>query len=73
MSLTFEEQSFGETVAGIAQSLWGNATAAPTADLLELWKTGALKGWFQLGSADALGAAIAATRSGPGRVPAPGA
>ena len=70
MSVTDEVLAFGDTVAGVAQSHWGNATAAPTGGLEDLWRLGAKQGWFQLGPANALGAALAATRE-LGRIACP--
>ena len=61
---------FDDAVAGMLQSVWGDATAAETADLRTLWAQSAEQGWFELGPAGALELAIAATRR-LGRVACP--
>jgi alkylation response protein AidB-like acyl-CoA dehydrogenase len=65
-----EVASFGDMVAGVVRQQWGAATAAASADLEKLWQVAAAQGWFDLGSADAVGAALAATRE-LGRVGCP--
>jgi alkylation response protein AidB-like acyl-CoA dehydrogenase len=65
-----EVARFSESVAGTAASSWGRAADAPTADLAALWAAGADQGWFELGTADALAAALAAVRE-LGRVACP--
>jgi alkylation response protein AidB-like acyl-CoA dehydrogenase len=70
MATDDEAALFAEAVAGVLATCWGGAASAAKSDLAELWKVGAEHGWFELGSADALGAAIAATRE-LGRVACP--
>src|SRR3954470_21529574 len=71
MVTTLEEtRAFTESVAGVAAEHWGEATNAATGDLGKLWQVGARLGWFELGQADALSAAVAATRC-LGRVACP--
>ena len=65
-----EAARFGESVAGTLRRYWPRAAGAATADLAGLWRAGADQGWFDLGTADALDAAIAATRE-LGRVACP--
>jgi hypothetical protein len=57
-----EVTAFGEAVAGVTRQHWGDAAAAATGGLEKLWHTAGTQGWFELGSAEALGAALAATR-----------
>lgn len=65
-----EAASFGESVAGTLTRYWPSAAGAATADLAGVWRAGADQGWFGLGTADALDAAVAATRE-LGRVACP--
>ena len=61
---------FGESVAGVAAKAWGRAADAAAGDVAGLWTAGAAQGWFGLGPADALDAALAAVRE-LGRVACP--
>ena len=70
MSAHDEVTAFGESVAGVTRQHWGDATAAAVAGLEKLWDTAGAQGWFEVGSADALDAALAATRE-LGRVACP--
>ncbi|MGO9151893.1 acyl-CoA dehydrogenase family protein [Mycobacterium sp.] len=54
--------AFEDSVAGVIEKFWGDATAAENGDVGELWEAAAEQGWFELGEAGALGLAIAATR-----------
>lgn len=65
-----ESESFGDAVAGVLRAHWGGPTAAASADLALLWDQGAKHGWFELGSAGALSAAMRAVRE-LGRVACP--
>jgi hypothetical protein len=57
-----EVTAFADAVAGMTKQHWGEATAAATGDLEGLWRSAATQGWFDLGAADALDAALAAAR-----------
>src|SRR5919202_5269033 len=71
MTTTWDEtRAFADAVTGATAQHWGEATSAPTGDLALLWGVGADLGWFELGSADALSAVVAATRR-LGRVACP--
>ena len=65
-----EVAAFADAVARVAGEHWGDATAAGSGDLEKLWRTAAAQGWFELGAADALGAALAAARA-LGRIACP--
>src|ERR671933_92922 len=65
-----ETLAFADAVTGATAEHWGEATSAPTGDLAALWGVGANLGWFELGSVEALSAAVAATRR-LGRVACP--
>src|SRR3954470_7621185 len=63
MSSSLEESlAFAGSVAGVVAEHWGDATSAPTGDLGKLWQVGGRLGWFELGTAEALSAAMSATR-----------
>ncbi|GAB2972395.1 acyl-CoA dehydrogenase family protein [Amycolatopsis acidiphila] len=70
MSANDEATAFGEAVAGLTRRHWGDATAAAGTGLEKLWHAAAAQGWFELGSAEALDAALAATME-LGRVACP--
>lgn len=53
---------FDDAAAGLIAKVWGDPTAAPTADVGELWSAIAEQGWFELGPAGALDLAVAASR-----------
>jgi alkylation response protein AidB-like acyl-CoA dehydrogenase len=57
-----ELAAFDDSVAGVIDKFWGDATAAATADLNELWSAAVEQGWFELGSAEAFDLAVAAAR-----------
>jgi len=57
-----ELAAFDDSVAGVIEKLWGDATAAETGDVGKLWAAAAEQGWFELGDAGALDLAVAATR-----------
>src|ERR671932_386224 len=57
-----ETLAFADAVSGAAAEHWADATSAPSGDLSALWRVGADLGWFELGSAEALSAVVAATR-----------
>ncbi|HWF68925.1 MAG TPA: acyl-CoA dehydrogenase family protein [Mycobacterium sp.] len=57
-----ELAAFAESVAGVIDKFWGDATAAATADVSGLWSAAIEQGWFELGAAGALDLAIAASR-----------
>jgi alkylation response protein AidB-like acyl-CoA dehydrogenase len=61
-SIDTEIAAFDDSVAGVINKFWGDATAAGTADVTDLWAAAAEQGWFDLGPAGALDLAIAATR-----------
>ncbi|HLN05278.1 MAG TPA: acyl-CoA dehydrogenase family protein [Acidimicrobiales bacterium] len=67
-----EDEAFelARVVAALASRHWGPATAAASADLGELWRVAAEKGWFDLGPAGALAPALGALRE-LGRVACP--
>lgn len=60
--MTAELTAFDDSVAGVIEKVWGDATAAENGDTAELWAAGAEQGWFELGAAGALDLAFAATR-----------
>lgn len=62
MSNTEDLAAFDDSVAGVVDKYWGDATAAETGDVGKLWAAAAEQGWFELGEAGALDLAIAATR-----------
>lgn len=53
---------FDDSVAGVIEKLWGDATAAGSGGIAELWAAGAEQGWFELGAAGELDLAVAVTR-----------
>jgi alkylation response protein AidB-like acyl-CoA dehydrogenase len=57
-----EVVAFDDAAAGVIDKFWGDATAAASADLRDLWTATAEQGWFDLGPAGALDLAIAASR-----------
>ena len=57
-----ELSAFEDSVAGVIEKIWGDATAAESGDVGELWEAAAEQGWFELGDAGALDLAVAATR-----------
>jgi alkylation response protein AidB-like acyl-CoA dehydrogenase len=57
-----ELAAFDDSVAGVIEKVWGDATAAEIGDVDKLWAAAAEQGWFELGAADALDLAITATR-----------
>ncbi len=57
-----ELAAFDESVAGVVEKYWGDATAAATADVADLWAAAVEQGWFELSSAEALDLAVAASR-----------
>ncbi|SBS79091.1 Acyl-CoA dehydrogenase FadE6 [uncultured Mycobacterium sp.] len=57
-----ELSAFDDAVGGVIEKFWGDATAATTAHLGELWGAAVEQGWFELGAAGALDYAIAASR-----------
>ena len=57
-----ELAAFDDSVAGMIEKVWGEATAAENGDVGELWATAAEQGWFELGDGGALNLAVAATR-----------
>lgn len=65
-----ELAAVADAVARMADEQWGDATAAPSGDLEKLWRSAAAQGWFELGTADAPDAALAAVRA-LGRVACP--
>ncbi|MBP2367748.1 acyl-CoA dehydrogenase family protein [Pseudonocardia parietis] len=70
MASNDEVAAFAESVARVVGDHWGDATAAASGDLEKLWRTAAAQGWFGLGRAGALDAALAAVRR-LGRVACP--
>src|SRR5689334_5637227 len=63
MTTTLDETAaFGAAVAAAAEEQWGAPADAAAGDLASMWRIGAALGWFELGAADAVAAAIAATR-----------
>lgn len=54
--------AFDDAVQGVIEKHWGDATAAATACLDDLWPAAVAQGWFELGDAGALDYAVAATR-----------
>ena len=54
--------AFDDSVAGVIEKVWGDATAAESGDVGKLWAAAAEQGWFELSAAGALDLAIAATR-----------
>lgn len=65
-----EVAAFEDSVAGLIEKIWGDATAAEAGDVGKLWSAAAGQGWFELGDAGALDLAVAATRR-LGRVACP--
>lgn len=64
--------AFDNSVAGVVEKIWGDASAAETGDIGKLWAAAAEQGWFELGAADALDLAVAATwRLGRAACPLP--
>ena len=59
---TADLAAFDDSVAGVIDKFWGDATAAENGDVSELWAAAAEQGWFELGYAEALDLAVAATR-----------
>jgi alkylation response protein AidB-like acyl-CoA dehydrogenase len=59
---TSELAAFDDSVAGVIEKVWGEATAAENSDVGEFWAVAAEQGWFELGDAGALDLAVAATR-----------
>jgi alkylation response protein AidB-like acyl-CoA dehydrogenase len=59
---TAEVADFEDSVAGVVEKVWGDATAAENGDVAKLWAAAAEQGWFELGEARALDLAVAATR-----------
>ena len=57
-----ELAAFDESVAGVVEKYWGDATAAASADVADLWSAAVEQGWFELSSAGALDLAVAASR-----------
>jgi alkylation response protein AidB-like acyl-CoA dehydrogenase len=57
-----ELAAFDDSVAGVIERVWGDATAAESGDVDKLWAAAVEQGWFELGDANALDLAIAATR-----------
>jgi alkylation response protein AidB-like acyl-CoA dehydrogenase len=57
-----ELSAFEDSVAGVIEKIWGDATAAESGDVGELWEAAAEQGWFELGDAGALDLAIGAMR-----------
>ena len=62
MSNTADLAAFDDSVAGVLEKIWGDATAAESGDVEKLWLAAAEQGWFELGDAGALDLAVAATR-----------
>ncbi|MEW2354431.1 acyl-CoA dehydrogenase family protein [Spirillospora sp. NPDC029432] len=64
MSTEFSAEAgeFARSVAGVVESAWGNATAAPSGDLAALSKHAAAQGWYELGGEGALDYLAAAVR-----------
>ena len=60
--MTDELAAFDESVAGVVEKYWGDATAAASADVADLWSAAVEQGWFELSSAGALDLAVAAAR-----------
>jgi alkylation response protein AidB-like acyl-CoA dehydrogenase len=54
--------AFDDAVVAVIGKFWGDATAAASADLHDLWAAAAEQGWFELGPAGALNLAVAASR-----------
>lgn len=59
---TSESVAFADAVAKLIEMVWGDATAAETGDVAQLWSAGAEQGWFELAAAEAVDLAIAVTR-----------
>lgn len=57
-----ELKTFDDSAAGVIEKVWGDATAAQTADVGDLWAAAAELGWFELSEADAIDLAVAAMR-----------
>jgi hypothetical protein len=57
-----ELRAFDQAAAGIIEKVWGDATAAASGDVGELWSAAAELGWFELATAAALDLAVAAAR-----------
>jgi alkylation response protein AidB-like acyl-CoA dehydrogenase len=57
-----ELKAFADSVSGVVEKYWGDATAAGSADMNDLWSAAAEQGWFELGDAGALDLAFAAVR-----------
>ncbi|QXV99938.1 MULTISPECIES: acyl-CoA dehydrogenase family protein [Rhodococcus] len=55
-------KDFADSVGRVLDRLWGDATAAPGADIAGLWDVAAEQGWFELGVDRALGFLVAAQR-----------
>jgi alkylation response protein AidB-like acyl-CoA dehydrogenase len=62
VTATAELTDFDESVGGVLEKVWGDATSAQCGDVAELWGVAAEQGWFELAEAEALDLAIAATR-----------
>jgi len=65
-----ELAAFEESVAGLLESVWGDATAAGSGDVARLWTAAAEQGCFELAAAGALDFAVTAERR-LGRVACP--
>lgn len=59
---TAELAAFEDSVAGVIEKIWGAATSGESGDVGKLWEVAAEQGWFELGDAEALDLAVAATR-----------
>lgn len=59
---TTDCKEFANSVGRVLDRLWGEATAAPAADVAGLWDVAAEQGWFELGAEGALGFLLAAQR-----------
>ncbi|TAM65212.1 acyl-CoA dehydrogenase family protein [Mycobacterium sp.] len=57
-----ELAAFENSVAGVIEKIWGDATSAESGEVGKLWEAAAEQGWFELGDAGALDLAVAATR-----------
>lgn len=71
MTSTIDEiTAFDAAVSGLLERSWGDATAAPEADVSGLWTAAVEQGWFELGPAQAIELALSAARQ-LGRVACP--
>ncbi len=54
--------AFDDAVKGVLEKHWGDATAAASASLDDLWPAAVAQGWFELGDAGALDYALSVSR-----------